>query len=236
MSPNTALALRGHRTSSICLVMIPGATVILVAGGLLYFALLLTLASVACGTLMAARRFGRRRGRRRRERARLFALRELDTRRGEYRELRATVDRISFADPALATMLELEELLDRFVGTAITQHRYARVGAAPVSRAHVDGLQGVLVARRLAHRDACLRVSDELDDELGAIRELVGWIEHRIECPLGAVSPAGSEIRSRMAILDDLDFELRESLSEQPVLPPLPLSLSAPIDDLDVSG
>jgi hypothetical protein len=61
-----------------------------------------------------------------------------------------------------------------------------------------------IVARRVRHREECLRRVEQLADELEAIDELVRLVAQRAACP--TVDPdLGKEIERRLWELDEVD-------------------------------
>jgi len=141
-------------------------------------------------------------------------LRRLDAtgpvRAHQYGVLRALVEEIERSDPAEAQRFELQDLLEHFTQIAVAHHRcldslrYAQdVGFASPTATR----RRAILARRIAHRDACLVRIVRLADELDAIDELVRLCAQRVACP--AVDPElDRELDRRLWELDEVDAAL----------------------------
>lgn len=135
--------------------------------------------------------------------------------RHRYDELRTRIERVVRTGCPIARKLELDELLDHYVRTAVAHHRFSNA----VSRSGdsdliwpfklKSGLRAQIVSRRVEHRKQCLHRVDELSDELDAIEELVGYVEQRSECP-DLESPCDAELEWRLSRIDEIDSALDE--------------------------
>jgi len=153
----------------------------------------------------------------RRESTRLRQLRPTGpVRQQQYIELRELVEQIERTDADEARRFELQDLLDHFVRLSISHQRC--LDALRLAGTH-DLPQSIqtslaiettrkrrsdIVARRIRHREECLRRVERLGDELEAIDELVRLVAQRAACP--EVDPdVGREIERRLWELDEVD-------------------------------
>lgn len=224
---HTSLAyIRGALASPVCVaVAVFAACVGLGYAGLL--GALVAMAGVGAAGIASTRyQFVRRhldrqaelRERCRRETARLRQLRPTGpVRQHQYIELRELVDAIERNDPIEAARFDLQDLLEHFVRLALSHQRCLE--ALRMAGSH-DIPQNTLalerskrrrdiVARRMKHREECLRRVEHLSDEIEAIDELVRLVAQRVACP--ALEPElGREIERRLWELDEIDTAFRQ--------------------------
>ena len=223
--------IRGAIASPLCV----AATVFTACVGLGYAGLLgALLAVVACTVVGAAStryKFVRRhlersaelRERTRRESARFKSLRPTGmVRQTQYVELRDLVEGVEAVDPVEAQRFELHDLLDHFVGVAIAHQKCLdalRLAGAelPLTVPMIDPPRSKrrrdIQARRIRHRDECLRRVEQLGDELEAIDELIRLVAQRAACPTISAE-LDREIERRLWELDEVDSALH-TLSQQ---------------------
>ena len=150
-----------------------------------------------------------------RESARLRQLRPAGPGRAhQYTQLRALVEEIERVDPAEAQRFELQGLLDHFTQTAVAHHRcldslrYAQDPGFNAGLPPAATRRRQILARRVAHRDACLKRVERLADELEAIDEMIRLCAQRVACP--ALEPdLDRELDRRLWELDEVDAALR---------------------------
>jgi hypothetical protein len=162
------------------------------------------------------------RARYRREALRLKQLRPTGAvRQQQYVELRDLVEQIERTAPLDAERFELQDLLDHFVRLSLSHQRclealrlsgtqdlpstisLTSVSAARSKRRHE------IVARRLKHREECLRRVERLADEIDATDELIRLIAQRAACP--SLDPeVDREIDRRLWELDEIDAAIRQ--------------------------
>ena len=137
----------------------------------------------------------------------------------QYLELRALVEEVERSDAGEAARFELQDLLEHFVSLAICQQRcldaLRLVGShdlphsIPIADATRSKRRREIQARRLRHREVCLRRIDRLADELEAVDELVRLVAQRVACP--SLDPdLDREIDRRLWELDEVDAALRQ--------------------------
>ncbi|HET7506239.1 MAG TPA: hypothetical protein VFK02_34710 [Kofleriaceae bacterium] len=141
------------------------------------------------------------------------------TRQQHYNELRLLVDEVERLDPAEAQRFDLQELLDHFIGVAISHQRcvdalrMAGASALPPATAISDAARTTrrrdILQRRIRHRDDCLRQMEKLTDELEGIDQLIRLVVQRtasshIEADLDR------ELDRRLWELDEVDAALRQ--------------------------
>lgn len=138
-------------------------------------------------------------------------------RQQQYIELRDLVEQIERMDAAEAARFELQDLLEHFVSLATHHQRcldalrlagsHDLPQAIPITDAHRSKRRREIMARRLRHREECLRRIDRLSDELEAIDELVRLIAQRVACP-SLDTELDREIERRLWELDEVDAAL----------------------------
>jgi hypothetical protein len=191
-------------------------------------AMLVMVAFITLGTVAMSHRFVRRaldrhvdyRVRQKREVERMQALRPAGpVRQLQYSDLRDLVREIERADPAEADRFELQELLQHFVRLAVSHQKCRnslRLGGStdlplppPRPEAHRSVRRREIIARRMRHRDECVRRIERLADELEAIDELVRMVAQRVACP-SVDEELDREIERRLWELDDVDEALSQ--------------------------
>ncbi len=152
-----------------------------------------------------------------RESARLRQLRPTGpVRQQQYIELRELVEQIERTDASEASRYDLQDLLDHFVRLAVSHqrclealrlagsHDLPQTTLAIETASHRSKRRRDIVARRVKHREECLRRVERLADELEAVDELVRLVAQRAACP--AIDPdLGREIERRLWELDEVD-------------------------------
>lgn len=156
----------------------------------------------------------------RREATRLKQLRPTGpVRQQQYIELRELVEEIERSDAGEARRFELQDLLDHFVRLSISHQKCLEAlrlagshdlpQAIPISDATRSKRRREIMARRLRHREECLRRVERIADELEAIDELVRLVAQRVACP--ALDPElEREIERRLWELDEVDAALNQ--------------------------
>lgn len=154
----------------------------------------------------------------RREIGRLKQLRASGpVRQQQYIELRDLVEHVERMDPAEAARFEMQDLLEHFIHLATTHQqcldalRLAGSHDLPqtIPMAARSKRRREIQARRLRHREECLRQIDRLQDEMEAIDELVRLIAQRVACP--QLEPdLEREIERRLWELDEVDDALNQ--------------------------
>jgi len=219
---HTSLAyMRGAIGSPVCVAFaVFAACVGLGYAGLLgAFAAMITV--VGLGVTSTRYRFVRRhldrqaeiRERCKRESLRLRQLRSSGpVRQQQYIELRELVEQIERTDAVEAARFDLQDLLEHFVRLATSHQRclealrLAGSHDLPQNAFSLDRSKRRrdIVARRMKHREECLRRVERLSDEIEAIDELVRLVAQRVACP--AIDPElGREIERRLWELDEVD-------------------------------
>ena len=186
-------------------------------------AILAMFAVVGLGAMTARYKFVQRhldqqaqiRMRTKRESARFKALRPGGpVRQTQYLELRELVEQVERADSREAARFELQDLLDHFVRLAVNHQRCLEALrlagghdlplAIPIIDVTKSKRRREIMARRIRHRDECLRRIERLHDELEAVDELVRLVAQRSACP--ALDPDfDREIERRLWELDEVD-------------------------------
>ena len=143
-------------------------------------------------------------------------------RQQQYADLRDLVTEIERTDASEAQRFELQELLDHFVRLAVGHQRcldsLRLAGSSDLPRAlplpeqSRSARRRDIMARRLRHRDECVRRIERLADELEAIDELVRLVAQRVACP-ALDTDLEREIERRLWELDEVDHAL-QSLSQ----------------------
>jgi hypothetical protein len=140
-------------------------------------------------------------------------------RQQQYCDLRDLVNEIEKQDMAEARRFELQPLLDHFVTLAISHQKcldsLRLAGSSDLPRALPlpDPNRSVrrreIMARRLRHRDECVRRIERLADELEAVDELVRLVAQRVACPQ-LDADLDREIERRLWELDEVDAALSQ--------------------------
>jgi hypothetical protein len=135
-------------------------------------------------------------------------------RQQQYVDLLELVEQIEHSDPLEAARFELQDLLEHFVRISIAQQRCANS-----LRLTGCGLQAIpieasrrkreILARRLAHRDQCVKRIERLTEELEAIDELIRLVAQRVACPTLDLE-FDREIDRRLWELDEVDAALKQ--------------------------
>ena len=222
MTRNTSLTyVRGAVGSPVCVAFAVFAACVGLGYAGLLGAFVAMMAVVGMGVASTRYAFVRRhldrqaqiRERCKRESIRLRQLRPTGpVRQQQYIELRELVEQIERNDPQEAARFDLQDLLDHFVRLA-TSHQKC-LEALRLAGSH-DLPQNTLalerskrrrdiVARRVKHREECLRRVERLADELEAIDELVRLVAQRAACP-EMDTDLGREIERRLWELDEVD-------------------------------
>jgi hypothetical protein len=158
--------------------------------------------------------------RQKREAERMKALKPAGpVRQQQYIDLRDLVCEIERTDGGEAKRFELQELLDHFVKLAGSHQRCLdslRLAgssdlprALPMADAHRSARRRDIMARRMRHRDECIRRIERLSDELEAIDELVRLVAQRVACPQ-LDHDLDREIERRLWELDEVDDALKQ--------------------------
>ncbi len=226
--PGTRLTyIRGAVGSPICVAM----TVFVGCAGLGYAGLLGALVAMlivaALGASAARYKFVQRhldasaalRDRSRLESARFKALRPTGVvRQAQYVELRDLVESIERDDAGEASRFELQDLLNHFVEVSVAHQRCLNAlrlagGELPVAVPMIDAPRSKrrreIQARRIRHRDECLRRIERLGDELEATDELIRLLAQRVACPL-LHGDLDREIERRLWELDEVDAAIEQ--------------------------
>jgi len=232
-TPPRALAHRDARInyiggaigSPLCVAVTVFATCVGLGYAGLLGALLAVLVCTMVGAASTRYRFVRRhlehsallRERSRRESARGRLLRPTGVvRQTQYAELRDLVEGVEVADRAEAERFELQGLLDHFVGIAISHQKCLDAlrlagNELPVTLPMIDPPRSKrrreIQARRIRHRDECLRRIEQLGEELEAVDELIRLIAQRVACPVMSTE-LDREIERRLWELDEVDSAL----------------------------
>ena len=233
VSPQTQTALtyvRGALFNPVSLSVMAFAVCVGVGYAGLLGAIVAMIAFIAMGASATKYRFVRRaldrqleyRVRQRREAERMRLLKPTGpVRQQQYTDLRDLVSDIERTDADEARRFELQELLDHFVRLAVGHQRcldslrLAGGSDLPRQLPIPDPQRSVrrreIMARRLRHRDECVRRIEKLSDELEAVDELVRLVAQRVACP-PLDGELDREIERRLWELDEVD-EALNSLS-----------------------
>jgi hypothetical protein len=139
-------------------------------------------------------------------------------RQQQYIDLRDLVAEIERTDVSEANRFELQELLDHFVKLAASHQRCLEslrlAGSSDLPRAlpietHRSARRREIMARRMRHRDDCIRRIERLSDELEAIDELIRLVAQRVACPQ-LDNDLDREIERRLWELDEVDNALKQ--------------------------
>jgi hypothetical protein len=141
------------------------------------------------------------------------------TRQQHYNELRLLVEEVERTDPGEAARFELQDLLDHFIGMAISHQRcvdalrMAGANALPPTTPIGDVTRGSrrrdILQRRVRHRDECLRRMEKLTDEIEAIDQLVRLVVQRT-ASIHVEADLDRELDRRLWELDEVDAALRQ--------------------------
>jgi hypothetical protein len=154
----------------------------------------------------------------RRESARLKQLRPAGpVRQTQYLELRELVEEVERLDPGEAKRFELQDLLDHFVRISVGHQKCLdalRLAggndlpiAIPITDPNRMRRRREIQARRIRHRDECLRRVERLTDELEAIDEMIRLVAQRTACPCLS-NDFDRELDRRLWELDEVDAAL----------------------------
>lgn len=139
-------------------------------------------------------------------------------RQQQYVDLRDLVSEIERTDAAEAQRFELQELLDHFVRLACSHQRCldslrlagsSDLPRMPMGDSHRSARRREIMARRMRHRDECIRRIERLADELEAVDELVRLVAQRVACPQ-LDNDLDREIERRLWELDEVDDALKQ--------------------------
>lgn len=183
---------------------------------------------VAVGTLSTRYQFVRHqldkqfeyRSRQKRETDRMRLLKPTGpVRQQQYCDLRDLVSEIERTDAREAERFELQGLLDHFVSLAVNHQKcldsLRLAGSSdlprtlPIPDPHRSARRREIMARRLRHRDECVRRIERLADELEAVDELIRLIAQRTACPQ-IDHDLDREIERRLWELDEVDAALSQ--------------------------
>jgi hypothetical protein len=225
--------IRGAIASPVCVAVTVFAGCMGLGWAGLLGAFLAVLATMAIGATASRYKFVQRhlerqaeiRDRTRRESARFKALRPTGVvRQTQYVELRDLVESVEAADAAEAARFELQDLLDHYVTIAVAHQKCLdalRLAGSelPVTVPMIDAPRSKrrreIQARRIHHRDECLRRIEQLGEELEAVDELIRLVAQRAACPT-VNADLDREIERRLWELDEVDSAMH-SLSAQQV-------------------
>jgi len=229
ISPQTQTALtyiRGSLLNPVSLSVMAFAVCVGVGYAGMIGALAAMIAFLLLGTVATRYRFVRRqldkqfeyRVKQKRETERMKLLRPTGpVRQQQYCELRDLIADIERTDPVEAERFELQSLLDHFVTLAVSHQKCLdslRLAgssdlprALPLSDPHRSVRRREIMARRMQHRDECVRRIERLADELEAVDELVRLCAQRVACPQ-LDNDLDREIERRLWELDEVDAAL----------------------------
>lgn len=138
-------------------------------------------------------------------------------RQQQYCDLRDLVNDIEKTDAIEAERFELQSLLDHFVTLSIGHQKCLdslRLAgssdlprALPLADAHRSVRRREIMARRMQHRDQCVRRIERIADEIEAVDELVRLCAQRVACPQ-LDNDLDREIERRLWELDEVDAAL----------------------------
>jgi len=229
LTPHTAIAYVGGAVfNPVSLSLLAVGVCVGVAYAGMVGALAVMVAMVALGTISTRYRCMRQmldrqfehRARQKREADRIKLIKATGpVRQAQYCELRDLVADIEKADAAEAERFELQALLDHFIAVAVNHQkcfdslRLAGSSDLPRIVPLIDPSRSVrkreIMARRLRHREECVRRIEKLADELEAADELVRLVAQRTACP-SLDAELDGEVERRLWELDEVDAALRQ--------------------------
>jgi len=140
-------------------------------------------------------------------------------RQQQYCDLRDLVADIEKTDEAEANRFELQPLLDHFISLSVSHQKcldaLRLAGSSDLPRTlplpdpHRSVRRREIMARRLRHRDECVRRIERLADEIEAVDELVRLCAQRVACPQ-LDGELDREIERRLWELDEVDAALSQ--------------------------
>ncbi len=226
--PGTGLTyIRGALASPVCVSLTVFAGFIGLGYAGMIGALIAVLIAMALGVSSARYKLVQRhldrsaelRERSQRESARFRALRTTGVvRQTQYVELRDLVEGIELGDAGEAARFELQDLLGHFVEVSVAHQRCLDAlrlagGELPVAVPMIDAPKSKrrreIQARRIRHRDECLRRIERLGEELEATDELVRLVAQRVACPM-LPHDLDREIERRLWELDEVDAAIEQ--------------------------
>lgn len=220
--------IRGAIASPVCVAISVFAACIGLGYAGILGAIVAMLAVIGFGAISARYGFVQRhldhqaqlRVRAKRESTRLKGLRPAGpVRQTQYLELRELVEEVEKTDPGEAQRFELQDLLDHFVRLSIGHQKCLdalRLAggnelpvAIPITDANRSKRRREIQARRIRHRDECLRRVERLTDEIEAVDELIRLVAQRTACP--SIDPElDREIERRLWELDEVEAALNQ--------------------------
>jgi hypothetical protein len=192
-------------------------------------ALIAMIAFVAVGTTATRYRYVRKqldrqfeyRVRQKREADRMKLLKPTGpVRQQQYCDLRDLVTEIERVDHKEAERFELQPLLDHFVTLAVNHQKcldsLRLAGSSDLPRCmplpgeHQRSVRRrEIMARRMRHRDECVRRIERLADELEAVDEMVRLVAQRTACP-HLDGELDRELERRLWELDEVDAAMSQ--------------------------
>lgn len=189
-------------------------------GALLAMTTFLVMGSVATRYRFVRRALDRQfeyREKHKRETERMRLLRPTGpVRQQQYCDLRDLISEIEKTDFAEAQRFELQSLLDHFVTLSVNHQKcldsLRLAGSTDLPRAlplstHRSVRRREIMARRMRHRDECVRRIERLADEIEAVDELVRLCAQRVACPQ-LDNDLDREIERRLWEIDEVDAAL----------------------------
>lgn len=224
--PNALTYMRGAVASPICIAITVFAACLGIGYAGIVGAAIAMLTVVVLGAMSGRYQFVQRhldrqaqlRVRAHRETRRLRSLRPSGpVRQTQYLELRDLVEQIERTDPGEAQRFDLQDLLDHYVRLAVGHQRCFEAlrlaggnelpVAIPITDANKSKRRREIQARRIRHRDECMRRLEALVDELDAVDELIRLVAQRAACPANPPE-LDREIERRLWELDEVDTAL----------------------------
>jgi len=226
--PTALTYMRGAVASPICIAITVFAACLGIGYAGIIGAMVAMFAVIALGAMSGRYKFVQRhldrqaqlRIRAHRETRRLRFLRPSGpVRQTQYLELRDLVEHIERTDPAEALRFELQDLLDHYIRLAVGHQRCFEAlrlaggnelpVAIPITDANKSKRRREIQARRIRHRDECMRRLENLVDELDAVDELIRLVAQRAACPANPPE-LDREIERRLWELDEVDTALEQ--------------------------